>query len=169
MSEMKEYLESHSIHREAIVCYLVNEETHELLLGYREFNPNGKDQKLYSGIVDVIQEDEIPEDTCFRAGQDQLGISITGMERRGVISFIFPHNPRWNHSITVFIVTKWIGEPHAAGDIAPIWFPKGNLPWNEMWHDNQFWLEDIIEGSSVNATFLYGEDNKVKEFEFFRT
>ena len=42
----------------------------------------------------------------------------------------------------------------------PQWFNENNLPFEQMWKDDIFWLPQIIENNFVKAYFLFKENQE---------
>jgi len=45
----------------------------------------------------------------------------------------------------------------------PKWFKIGEIPYQEMWDDDKFWLPYILEGKKLKAKFVFEEGEKVSE------
>jgi len=56
--------------------------------------------------------------------------------------------------------------PSETESIKPMWFDIGEIPWERMWADNEYWLPKVLSGQRVDAIFLYSGDNKVVEYRF---
>lgn len=165
MSKIEEYLSTNPIFREAVVCYPINDNG-EILLGYRQTVSNGLGKGLYSGIGGGIEMGETPEEANTREAIEEVGITFSDVERMGSVKFLFPHKPTWNQNVVIFIAKAWEGVPHVTeeGKIIPKWFHKTQLPIEDMWHDNRFWINRVIDGEVINATFLYGGSGRVEEY-----
>ncbi len=59
---------------------------------------------------------------------------------------------------------KWLGEPVESEKMAPKWFSFNEIPYEEMWSDDIYWLPHILVGKKVEADFLFGEGDKVLEY-----
>jgi hypothetical protein len=50
--------------------------------------------------------------------------------------------------------------------MAPSWFRVHEIPYDEMWDDDRYWLPYVLAGKRVRATFTYKADNEtVEDFE----
>jgi 8-oxo-dGTP diphosphatase len=150
----------------AVVCYLVRDG--KVLLGLRKRVSWGMGENLIAGIGGKVGDKaEFSNETCLGAlGREvieEIGVKIGRVKEAGEVKFIFPHKPRWNQDVYVYVVETWDGEPTETEDIAPMWFDVLSLPRDRMWDDNAYWVPKVLAGGCVNATFLFDENNKVLE------
>ena len=66
--------------------------------------------------------------------------------------------------MSVFLVRKWSGTPAETGEMKPEWFDVHNLPLDEMWSGDKYWLPKVLEGIKLKGEFLYGEKDTVLDF-----
>lgn len=169
MEQIRAYLESSPVFTPAVVCFI--RRGNEVLLGLRKKVSLGLGENLISGIGGKVGDspeiqDESNQDALIREVREEIGVIVREFREMGRVRFIFPHKPLWNQDVRVYSVSQWEGIPQETDAIKPIWFAEGQLPVHRMWHDNGFWLPKVLAGESVNAVFLFGEDNKVIESLF---
>jgi hypothetical protein len=56
---------------------------------------------------------------------------------------------------------KWNG-PEDKGEGESRWFAKDEIPLDEMWDDNRYWLYEMLEGNFVRKRFYFDENNRVQ-------
>ena len=50
--------------------------------------------------------------------------------------------------------------------MAPAWFKVDDIPYDQMWDDDLYWLPRVLDGERMQATFTYRADNQtVERFE----
>jgi len=47
----------------------------------------------------------------------------------------------------------------------PGWFPKNDLPLDEKWPDEAFWLPPVLDGKKIRARFRFGAGGELFEQE----
>lgn len=147
---------------DAVVCYIVR--GGKVLLGVRKKTSTGLGRGKIAGIGGKLEEGETVEAALVREVQEETGLTLEAWEGRGEVRFIWTHNPAWNMKVSVFVANKWIGEPTESPDIRPNWYGLSELPLEEMWEDNSYWVTPVLEGKTVIAAFLLGKDSEVIDY-----
>src|SRR5688572_29087540 len=86
-----------------VVCYLVKE--NQVLLGKRIKVSNDLGQNLFSGIGGKLEIGETSEDALIREVKEEIDVEITKFKNFGQVKFLFPHKPKWNQVVDVYLVT----------------------------------------------------------------
>ena len=81
--------------RNATLCFLINKETNEILLGMKK-RGFGKDK--WNGFGGKIAKGETEEDGAKRELLEESGVHAIDMEKVGELTFFFPHveNNAWD-------------------------------------------------------------------------
>lgn len=148
--------------RQVTLCYLLNEDEIVLAMkkrGFGEGKLNGYGGKLAPGetITQAVIR-ELNEESGVTASEDDL-------DKVGEIDFFFPHKPEWNQTVHVYFLNRWQGEPVETEEMKPFVFSKKELPYDRMWSDDPYWLPHAIDGKHVKGSFVFAEDQSVKEHE----
>jgi len=144
----------------ATLCFLITEK--EILLGMKKRSLGvGK----WNGIGGKQEEGEKLEDTAIRETWEEIGVKPLSVSKKAILKFYHPHKSDWNQEVHVFFCEVWKGEPQESEEMAPKWFKKHKLPYEQMWEDDLHWFPKLLSGKTVEADFLYGKDGKIKEFE----
>ena len=57
-----------------------------------------------------------------------------------------------------FITDTLIGTPTETREAAPFWSMVHEVPWAQMWEDDQYWLPRSLLGERVLGSFLFEGD-----------
>lgn len=166
MKDIDYYLKEPLEYLTAVVGYLVFE--NKVLLGLRKKVSLGLGENLISGIGGKVGDEEAfsgesLEEALIREFKEEIGVEIKEFKKVGKVKFIFPHKPKWNQDVAIFTISSWEKDPQETEAIKPLWFNKNELPKNQMWEDNLYWLPKILKGEDFEGVFLYDEKNKVVE------
>lgn len=145
----------------AVVGFIVKED--QVLLGLRKKVSFGLGKNLICGIGGKVEEGEKWEEALKREFMEEVEIGVLSYTLVAEIKFIFPHKPKWCQDVKAYLIDSWEGKPKETDVIKPDWFSQGNLPENQMWTDNLFWVPRILKGEKIKAIFLYDESGKVME------
>lgn len=65
----------------------------------------------------------------------------------------------------VFICTRWDGEPIETDEMAPHWFKIPEIPYDEMWAADRYWLPQVLEGKFVQGTFTFMKNDTLVKYK----
>lgn len=149
----------------ATLCFVFRGNPHQnILLGYKK---RGFGQGKYGGFGGKVHNDEDLLQAASRELYEEAGITTepTDLEPFGVLTFIFPFKPAWDHEVHIFVVGKWQGIPAESEEMRPQWFALTGIPLYQMWDDTHYWLPHVLAGQKINAHFTFNEDNEtVKDY-----
>ncbi len=148
--------------RDVTLCYLVDEENGRILLAMkkRRFGAG----KL-NGVGGKCEPGESVEAALIRETREEIGVELLDYAKVATISFYFEgdKNSNMNQRVHVFLAYKWNGSPTESEEMRPEWHELGKLDFEKMWDDDKYWLPLVLDGMRVNASFLFGEGDRVKE------
>ena len=139
-----------------------------ILLGMKK---RGFGKGRWNGFGGKCQENESIEQAAKREMEEEVGIKIKKMEKKGIFNFIFKENPEVLE-IHVFNVNQFEGEPQESEEMKPKWFNIKKIPFEEMWAADKHWIPLFLEGKKFRGWFFYespDSDNiinlKIREVE----
>lgn len=104
---------------------------------------------------------------AIRESQEEIEVTPIEPKRVAIINFYFPLVPaekNWGQQVWVFTATKWKGEPVETEEMSPKWFKFNDIPYKEMWWDDEIWMPKIFSGSLLKASFMFGENEKLDDY-----
>lgn len=105
---------------------------------------------------------------AVRETQEELGITPTDLEDRGLLRFEFTDG--YKLAAHVFIARGHEGEAVETPEAVPLWTDLDRIPYRRMWADDVLWLPHVLEGKSVKGDFLFdGEKMLGVEMELVET
>lgn len=160
LSEVKEKYSQETL-RQATLCFLIRD--NEILLamkkrGFAEGKWNGSGGK-------PKPEDKSIEATAKRETQEETGVTPKRLKKVAVLNFYFENKADWNQQVIVFTTNEWDGIPTETEEMAPKWFNINQIPYSEMWEDDELWLPKVLSGKIVEGSFLFDENQKMLEHE----
>jgi len=69
----------------------------------------------------------------------------------------------WDQMVHVYFAEKWDGEPKESEEMNPKWFLLKEIPFQEMWPDDIFWLPEVVKGNLLKAMFTFGENDIIQD------
>lgn len=114
----------------------------------------------WNGYGGKVHEGESIEAAMIRELKEESGILASEYKKRAVIQFAFRRADK-EVEMHVFEISKYDGEPVETEEMAPRWFLKNEIPYNEMWPADRNWMPLFFEGQVVfdGETRAYIESN----------
>jgi 8-oxo-dGTP diphosphatase len=145
----------------ANVCFLRKGD--EILLAMKK---RGFGVGKWNGVGGKVQEGETLEQAMIREAKEEIGVDLreTDLEKVAEIEFLFPEKDGWDMCVHVFFTRVWEGEPIESDEMQPKWFKISEIPLDQMWIDDKYWLMDAINGKRFKAvcSFKGGGEEVVK-------
>lgn len=148
--------------REATILLLLRED--EVLLAMKK---SGFDEGKWNGVGGKPNPGETIEETAVREAGEEIGVIPKKIKRVAEINFHFPLVPQekgWGQKVSVFTTTEWEGEPQEIEEMKPQWYKIKDIPYKEMWWDDEIWMPKVFNGSLLRASFMFGENEKVDDY-----
>ena len=146
--------------RQSTLCLLLNGNTILLAMKKRGFGVgkwNGPGGKFDH------EKDKNISDTAIREVKEEIGVEIKNIKKVGLFHFKFVDKEEWNQDVFLFLCKEWLGEPEESEEMLPKWFDLDKIPYENMWPDDIYWMPHILKGEKIEASFLFGEENKILE------
>lgn len=151
--------------RQATLCFLIREDlgNKELLLAIKK---RGFGQGRWNGIggkLDLKKDKDIFK-TAIRETKEEIGVEVKNIEKVAILSFYFSYQKGWDQDVHVFIAESWEGEPIESEEMKPRWFKINEIPFDEMWPDDKFWLPKVLSGEKVKAEFTFKDGEIIDSY-----
>ncbi len=103
-----------------------------------------------------VDPGETPEAAAIRECREELHIDVSDLEYCGEHRFQFVDG----YSIHVWVYRTQIfaGEPTETVEATPLWTRIDNIPFDDMWEDDRYWLPMMIRGERFQARWVFDGD-----------
>jgi len=118
----------------------------------------------YNGFGGGLKDGESLEECAIRETFEESNITIINPERMGEIKFQFESNEQ-DHLINFFRATEFFGKALETREMKPVWINVSNIPYNQMWADDKYWLPLIISRQKFKGNFLFDVFDKIVNYE----
>ena len=138
---------------ETTLCLLRKDDKILLAMKKRGFG-TGK----YNGVGGKIEEGETEEAAMIRETQEEINVTPIKYEKVGLMEFDeYYKGNKTNLVFHLYMVYDWDGIPNETEEMSPKWFDISNIPYDNMFPDDKYWLPLILEGQKINAYFEFDE------------
>jgi len=100
---------------------------------------------------------ESPEAGAAREALEETGLSMQNLHFHGILNFHLGESKRLDQVVFVFSSRSVKGRLRKSVEGELNWFAKAQIPYDQMWQDDQVWLHLLLEGRSLVGNFYYSE------------
>ncbi len=112
---------------------------------------------LYNGVGGKVEEGETPLSAAIRECIEEVGVVPRNIEWYGVLEFY--NDGKLYGYVHIFVAKSYEGVPRESDEAIPLWFGLDEIPYEEMWEDDKFWLPLVlVEGKKIYARFDFEDD-----------
>ena len=137
-------------------------ENSSLLLAMKK---RGFGEGRWNGYGGKVKPGETIEETAIRETDEEIGLKVRELEKRGVIDFIFEDRPNEILEVHFFRVKNYSGEPIETEEMRPQWFHVDNIPLDKMWPDDKYWLPLFMGGKKFKGKFIFEGQDKILDYK----
>lgn len=105
-----------------------------------------------------VADGETPEKGAIRETKEETSLEVSELRHHGVITFYFGDTAEPDYFLHVFSTTRFAGEPRDSVEGRLQWHDGADLPYDQMWPDDRFWLPDMLAGRRFRGTFRLTAD-----------
>lgn len=140
----------------ATLCHILKDEM--LLLQRKSKGLFGAEK--WNGVGGKLKLNETPEDCVKREVFEETGLRVLNLKFHGILYFYFGvrNEPDW--IVHVFSTKTFEGKPRSSEEGILRWFPLEEIPYDEMWQDDKYWLPLLLECKNFKGDFYFDEEGK---------
>ncbi len=108
-----------------------------------------------------VDEGETVEQAAVRETEEEVGLIPKNLERCGELYFQFKDG--LSIHCTVFMTEIYEGKLTETDEAKPMWVKVDEIPFDEMWEDDQFWLPQVLAGDTFEGYFTFDDDTMLSK------
>ena len=136
----------------------------QILLGMKKRGFGKGKWNGFGGKVKVGEE--TIRDGALREVREECGLGLKDEDicQLGLIDFEFKNEPV-HLEVHVFEARQYSGQVTESDEMAPKWFDIKEMPYDNMWIDDEFWHPWFFKGQKFKAYFLFEGQDKILNHE----
>ena len=124
----------------------------------------GKGEGKWNGFGGKVEAGETIEDATRREVLEESGITVSHMEKVGVLDFTLPEEAQiWQ--VHIFKTRDFEGELIETEEMKPKWFSVNEIPFEQMWSDDRYWFPLFLADKKFEGTFIFNDKYIITEHE----
>lgn len=151
--------------KEATIVFLIDENSQGQCKICLAMKKRGFGAGKWNGAGGKRHEGESLEQTAMREAYEEIGVTLISGRKCAELEFEFPHDTSLSMNVHVWLVNVWDGDPTESEEMRPKWFLQNEIPYEEMWQDDKYWLPLVLNGKFVTGKFVFDRDDTVLRHE----
>ena len=139
---------------------IVNKDSRILLGKKKRKFGSGKYNGFGGGVED---SDKDIYDTAIRETEEESGIVLINPEMMGRILFHFDSDEQ-DHDVYFFRANQYLGIPRETDEMTTKWFNIDNIPYDNMWPDDKYWLPALLSDNMFLGNFTFDSNNIIANY-----
>ena len=106
-----------------------------------------------------VDDGESPLEAAIRETEEEL--CITPLTPTYVGEHQFQFKDGYSLKVSLFRATSFLGKPTETEEAIPLWFPVNEIPYEQMWADDVYWLPHVLNDKKVYGRFIFDGDEMI--------
>ena len=123
----------------------------KVLLGMKK---RGFGAGRWNGFGGKIEGNETIKQGALRELSEEVGIKSGKLEKVGILEFTFQNDEKVLQ-VHVFKLTGFTEKPVETEEMRPQWFLFDQIPFSQMWSDDEYWFPLLLKNKLFRGAFLF--------------
>ena len=148
--------------RDSTLIFLIQKQENKISKILLAMKKRGFGKGKWNGVGGKVEDETILQ-AAIRETKEEIDVIASDLKKVAELEFDFLHEPDWGQKVHVFITETWEGDPKESEEMMPQWYEVENIPYNEMWPDDEHWFPHMFEENLITGTFKFKENDEIVE------
>lgn len=141
--------------KELVLCHVIKNGT-VLLIKSNEGINKGK----WNAATGEMAQGERPDKSAIKNLYQQTGLYATKTVENGTIRLFLNGKNEADYRLHIYSTKVFSGDikPNMENEVK--WFGPSDIPYYEMWPDDKYWIDLVLQGKKFDADFFFDEKNE---------
>ncbi len=107
-----------------------------------------------------IEDGETPERCAIREVYEETGLKIRNLFDHGVMNFYLGGSNEVTITVHLFSTKEFDGSIKSTDEGEVRWFNLDEIPLEDMWDDDNYWMNLMLKGKRFDADFYFDEGSR---------
>ena len=135
-------------------------EKDKILLGLKK---RGFGKGKWNGFGGKVKKGEDIEKAMKRELKEEADIIPRSFVKKALFEFYFKDSPEYLE-VHVFHISSFFGEVKETEEMKPQWFSVNEIPFDQMWQDDKYWLPLFLKGKTLHGQFLFKDEDTLLDY-----
>lgn len=118
----------------------------------------------WNGFGGKVNPGESIEGATRRELFEEAGVISNNITKIGTLDFSWQDKPEILE-VHIFKTDGFGGEAVESEEMKPSWFHINDIPYDDMWPDDKFWLPMLIFDQKFKGRFVFDDYNNIVEYQ----
>lgn len=137
----------------ATLCHIIKGRRFLLQKKSRGLFGGGK----WNGVGGRVEQNETPVECVKREVFEETGLRVLDLKFHGILNFYFGDRKELDWIVHVFSTKNFEGEPKPSKEGNLKWFDFEEIPYEEMWGDDRYWIPLLFKERCFQGNFYFDE------------
>ena len=117
-----------------------------------------------TGFGGKVEANESIAKAAMRELEEEACIRGSNLIPHGTLLFTFKSRPEVMN-VHVFCTSDFQGKVTESEEMLPKWYSASDIPFEQMWADDKYWLPHVLDGKAVKGTFHFDDESTILNYD----